>query len=215
VSEASQPSAPGERCELTPIVIRANGRDELIVSSQHEVNAYDPDNGELLWIAKGNKFEVIPTPTVGHGLVFCSSGRADPHGACPACRGIGFVEAFEPDLVVPDPTRSLRDGAVVPLSKRSPQKVSGVQRLLRMIKRFSIDADRPFERLGRREQKAPLHGTDAIEGVVSYLERVYRDARGELHDYLEQLRSKRSHTARFLREHFEAHSAKTEESFCR
>lgn len=62
----------------TPIVIRASDRDELIVSSQHEVNAYDPDNGELLWIAKGNKFEVIPTPTVGHGLVFCSSGRAGP-----------------------------------------------------------------------------------------------------------------------------------------
>jgi outer membrane protein assembly factor BamB len=62
----------------TPIVIRANGREELIVSSQHEVNAYDPENGDLLWIAKGNKFEVIPTPTVGHGLVFCSSGRAGP-----------------------------------------------------------------------------------------------------------------------------------------
>jgi outer membrane protein assembly factor BamB len=62
----------------TPIVIRANGRDELIVSSQHEVNAYDPNNGDQLWVAKGNKFEVIPTPTVGHGLVFCSSGRAGP-----------------------------------------------------------------------------------------------------------------------------------------
>jgi outer membrane protein assembly factor BamB len=62
----------------TPIVIRASGRDELIVSSQNEVNAYDPNSGNLLWAAKGNKVEVIPTPTVGHGLVFCSSGRAGP-----------------------------------------------------------------------------------------------------------------------------------------
>ncbi len=62
----------------TPIVLRTEDRDELIVSSQHEVNAYDPANGELLWFVKGNKFEVIPTPTVGHGLVFCSSGRAGP-----------------------------------------------------------------------------------------------------------------------------------------
>ena len=52
----------------TPIVVRTEDRDELIVSSQHQVNAYDPSNGELLWFAKGNKFEVVPTPTVGRML---------------------------------------------------------------------------------------------------------------------------------------------------
>jgi outer membrane protein assembly factor BamB len=62
----------------TPVVIRAAGRDELIVSSQHAVNAYDPGNGKLLWTVQGNKFEVIPTPVVGHDLVFCSSGRSGP-----------------------------------------------------------------------------------------------------------------------------------------
>jgi outer membrane protein assembly factor BamB len=62
----------------TPIVLRTKDRDELIVSSQNEVNAYDPASGKPLWLVKGNKFEVIPTPTVGHGLVFCSSGRAGP-----------------------------------------------------------------------------------------------------------------------------------------
>ena len=62
----------------TPIVINARGRDELIVSSEDEVNAYDPGTGTPLWTAQGNTFEVIPTPSVGHGLVFCSSGRAGP-----------------------------------------------------------------------------------------------------------------------------------------
>jgi outer membrane protein assembly factor BamB len=62
----------------TPIVIRAGGRDELIVSSEDEVTAYSPRTGQFLWKAVGNTFEVIPTPTVGHGLVFCSSGRAGP-----------------------------------------------------------------------------------------------------------------------------------------
>jgi outer membrane protein assembly factor BamB len=62
----------------TPIVIRAGGRDELIVSSQNQVYAYSPDTGEELWRVRGNTFEVIPTPVVGHGLVFCSSGRAGP-----------------------------------------------------------------------------------------------------------------------------------------
>jgi hypothetical protein len=62
----------------TPVVIKTGSRDELIVSSQHMVNAYDPGNGKLFWTVKGNKFEVIPTPVVGHDLVYCSSGRAGP-----------------------------------------------------------------------------------------------------------------------------------------
>jgi outer membrane protein assembly factor BamB len=62
----------------TPIVIRAGGRDELIVCSQHRATSYDPATGAPLWTATGLSFEVIPTPVVGHGLVFCSSGRAGP-----------------------------------------------------------------------------------------------------------------------------------------
>jgi outer membrane protein assembly factor BamB len=62
----------------TPIVISAGGRDELIVSSQRRVQAYDPATGKELWAVSGNTFEVIPTPVVGHGLVYCASGRAGP-----------------------------------------------------------------------------------------------------------------------------------------
>jgi outer membrane protein assembly factor BamB len=62
----------------SPIVITAGDRDELIVSSQRKVYAYDPATGRELWSVRGNTFEVIPTPVVGHDLVFCSSGRAGP-----------------------------------------------------------------------------------------------------------------------------------------
>ena len=62
----------------TPVVVRAGDRDELIVSSQRRVAAYDPDTGRELWTVSGLTFEVIPTPVVGEGLVFCSSGRAGP-----------------------------------------------------------------------------------------------------------------------------------------
>jgi len=90
----------------TPIVIRAGTRDELIVSSQQRVYAYDPATGKDLWTVRGNTVEVIPTPVVGHGLVFCSSGRAGPtlairpggggdvtatHVAWSAARGSPFV----------------------------------------------------------------------------------------------------------------------------
>jgi outer membrane protein assembly factor BamB len=62
----------------TPIAIRAFDHDEIIVSSQSRVHAYDPNTGSELWTCAGNLFEVIPTPVVGHGMVFCSSGRAGP-----------------------------------------------------------------------------------------------------------------------------------------
>lgn len=62
----------------TPIAIRAGDRDEIIVSSMRRVYAYHPDTGAELWSAGGNLFEVIPTPVVGDGLVFASSGRAGP-----------------------------------------------------------------------------------------------------------------------------------------
>jgi outer membrane protein assembly factor BamB len=62
----------------TPVVIDAGPRDELVVSGQRRVVAYDPDTGRELWTVRGNTFEVIPTPVVGRGLLFASSGRAGP-----------------------------------------------------------------------------------------------------------------------------------------
>ena len=62
----------------TPVVINTGTRDELVVNSQQHVTAYDPDNGKPLWMVRGMTFEVIPTPVVGDGLVFASSGRAGP-----------------------------------------------------------------------------------------------------------------------------------------
>jgi outer membrane protein assembly factor BamB len=62
----------------TPIAVRVGTRDEIIVSSQQQVQAYDPDRGKELWRCSGNTYEVIPTPVVGYGMIFCSSGRAGP-----------------------------------------------------------------------------------------------------------------------------------------
>ena len=62
----------------TPIVLNTGSRDELIVNSQYRVYAYDPATGADLWTVSGTTMEVIPTPVVGHGMVFCSSGRAGP-----------------------------------------------------------------------------------------------------------------------------------------
>lgn len=66
----------------TPVAIHvddgANSHDEIVISGQFAVRGYDPASGKELWSVKGNTMEVTPTPAVGFGLVFCSSGRAGP-----------------------------------------------------------------------------------------------------------------------------------------
>ena len=62
----------------SPVALRVGDHDEIIVSSQSTVTAYDPSDGSELWFCSGNLFEVIPTPVVGQGLIFCTSGRAGP-----------------------------------------------------------------------------------------------------------------------------------------
>jgi outer membrane protein assembly factor BamB len=62
----------------TPIAIEAGNRVEIIVSSARRIQAYDPETGEVLWHCGGNTMEVIPTPVVGHGMIFATSGRAGP-----------------------------------------------------------------------------------------------------------------------------------------
>ena len=62
----------------TPIAVRVGDHDEIIVNGQRSVYAYDPDRGTELWRCGGTTYEVIPTPVVGYGMVFCASGRAGP-----------------------------------------------------------------------------------------------------------------------------------------
>jgi outer membrane protein assembly factor BamB len=62
----------------SPAAIRVGGKDQIIVSGQQRVYAYDPDSGKELWTCAGNLFEVTPSPVAGHGLLFCCSGRAGP-----------------------------------------------------------------------------------------------------------------------------------------
>jgi outer membrane protein assembly factor BamB len=61
----------------SPLAVRTGDRDEIIVSSEQRVRAYDPATGKELWVCAGNT-GVGGTPVAGHGLVFCCSGRAGP-----------------------------------------------------------------------------------------------------------------------------------------
>ena len=62
----------------SPVAIRVGDRVEIVYSGQEQVQAYDPETGRELWTVRGNTFEAIPTPVVGHGLIFAASGRGGP-----------------------------------------------------------------------------------------------------------------------------------------
>jgi excinuclease ABC subunit A len=116
----------------------------------------------------------------------------NPFGACPACDGLGEKLYMDPDLVVPDPRLSLREGAIAPWaatpSQYYDQTVDGLAR------HFKVSVDTPFKELKKEAQKQILFGTGEtpvkiaysdglrsyttekpFEGVVTNLERRWRE----------------------------------------
>lgn len=79
-----------------------------------------------------------------------------PIGACPACEGLGLKLEVDTDLVVPDRTKTLREGAMVPWNPISSQYYP--QLLEQFCKSAGIDMDTPFNKLPKKQQKQVLYG---------------------------------------------------------
>jgi len=107
-----------------------------------------------------------------------------PFGACPECNGLGNIMKIDPALVVPDPSKSIREGAVLPWGEdRDNWRFDMLERIARAYG-FSLDV--PFQKLKPEHQKLLLYGTSGsglrklglfgpeFEGVIHYLERRYR-----------------------------------------
>ncbi len=80
-----------------------------------------------------------------------------PHGACPECKGLGEVKRFDPELLVPDPTLSVLDGAVSLWGRIDPRTRLGtlLQQLARILD-FSLAT--PWERLPEQARQVILYG---------------------------------------------------------
>lgn len=116
-----------------------------------------------------------------------------PFGACPTCDGLGTKLDVDPELVIPDPSKTLKEGAIAAWQPTSSQYYP--QLLTAMCQHFNIDMDVPFERLSKRDQDLVLKGTDSesflfryendfgqvrtntvfFEGVLHNIERRYRE----------------------------------------
>jgi excinuclease ABC subunit A len=89
-----------------------------------------------------------------------------PHGACPACDGLGLEMFFDPALVVPDERRPLAEGAVAPWTNaQSPYYDQTLQSLAR---HFKVTTRTPWQDLPERVRDAILFGTDKTPVAFTY-----------------------------------------------
>ncbi|HUC41912.1 MAG TPA: excinuclease ABC subunit UvrA, partial [Gemmatimonadales bacterium] len=95
----------------------------------------------------------------------------NPRGACPTCNGFGAVLEYDESLIVPDPRRSLADGALDPWTK---PRYEGRRRLLRETARGrGIDLDAAWEDIAERDRQFLLHNKGGrYLGIFPFLERL-------------------------------------------
>ena len=123
----------------------------------------------------------------------------NPFGACPACAGIGYSMEFSPELMIPDESLSLNEGAIqAPGWASSKDKGSFTHALLEaMAKHFKFSLDEPFEKLPKKIREILIYGTTesvdvhyvgqrgrgvyptVFEGLIQNEERRYRETFSE------------------------------------
>lgn len=120
-----------------------------------------------------------------------------PTGACPECEGLGLKLEVDIDLVVPDQTKTLKEGAIVPWNPISSQYYP--QMLEQFCKSVGIDMDTPFNKLSKKQQQQILYGNGKtpfhfhyendfggirdvdvpFEGVINNISRRYRETNSD------------------------------------
>src|SRR5205814_3893853 len=95
-----------------------------------------------------------------------------PHGACPRCTGLGAQQEIDPDLLVPDPSLSISEGALVPWSLGNSSFYESV--IQAIADRYEIDLETPWQDLAEEQQNYFLYGTDGDRVYVQYRNRMGR-----------------------------------------
>ncbi|RYZ60145.1 MAG: excinuclease ABC subunit UvrA [Proteobacteria bacterium] len=87
-----------------------------------------------------------------------------PQGMCPSCNGLGTILSMDPDKLIPDPSKSIRDGAIVPWAsyfKSGSVDKEGSwssERFAAMEKKWGLDYDKPWSKMSKKHQDILLHG---------------------------------------------------------
>ena len=124
----------------------------------------------------------------------------NPFGACPVCHGIGVKMEFDEALMIPDPSLSLAEGALVVNGWQSAKDTSSYSRCIldALADSYGFDINTPYEELPEEIRHMLMHGTDgrvvkvkyrgqrgvgvydvAFEGVIKNVQRRYRECGSE------------------------------------
>src|ERR1035437_929173 len=95
-----------------------------------------------------------------------------PHGACPRCTGLGSQMEIDPDLVVPDPTLSIGEGAIAPWAASASEYYE--QLIQAISERYSVDLETPWQKLPESSRDFFLYGTNGDRVQISYRNRFGR-----------------------------------------
>lgn len=139
-----------------------------------------------------------------------------PFGSCPTCDGLGIKLEVDIDLVIPDKSKTLREGALVPWNPISSNYYPTM--LEQAMTQFGVDMDMPFEKLSKAEQDLALYGSGErefhfhyindfggernidlpFEGVVNNINRRYHETnsdytRNVMREYMNELKCNTCH----------------------
>ena len=124
----------------------------------------------------------------------------NPFGACPECYGLGYKMEFSEELIIPDPSLSINQGAIAVLGWQSCTDKSSFTRAIleALCKEYDFDLDTPFEQYPKKIHDILIHGTNgksvkvfykgqrgegvydvAFEGLIKNVERRYRETGSE------------------------------------
>ncbi len=124
-----------------------------------------------------------------------------PQGACPTCSGLGTKRYFDPDLIIPNSSLSVNEGAILPWKNKGESFLRPI--LEGLAKHYHFDLDTPFHRLGKSVHHLLLYGSEGekvsfrvkgkgkyhlfrqeFEGVIPEMERRFKEE-GDGHEDLE------------------------------
>lgn len=123
----------------------------------------------------------------------------NPFGACPDCVGLGYTMEFDEDLMIPDPSLSINEGAITVMGWQScnDKKSFANALLLALCEKFGFDLDTPFQDYPKKIHDILIYGTDVevdvhytgqrgsgvypttFEGLIKNVERRYRETFSE------------------------------------
>ena len=126
-----------------------------------------------------------------------------PYGACPDCKGLGVKQQIDVDLVIPDTTKSIAEGAIKTLTD-DPEAIEYME-LECLCNHYKIDMNKPWKKLTKNQQDLILYGSDEpirikystrggiqrdkkdfYEGIINRLERRYMETSSNwIHDWLD------------------------------